>query len=121
MLTLESGAAPRAFLSAFAGRSRFVTEVSGIEIAIKQSIGKLRLPPPFQTSFAYAFTEAADALSADVLPIKLSHIEVLSYLPLHHRDPFDRLIIAQALAERLTVVTSDRAFALYPGLDVYEI
>jgi len=49
------------------------------------------------------------------------HIDALSHLPLHHRDPFDRLIIAQALTENLTVVTRDRSFALYPGLDVYEI
>jgi PIN domain nuclease of toxin-antitoxin system len=90
-------------------------------MAIKLGLGKLQLPPPFQTSLAHAFADAVDRFAAQILPIELRHIEMLSHLPLHHRDPFDRLIIAQALAENLTVVTRDRSFALYPGLDVYEI
>ena len=102
-------------------QQRLVSQVSAIEIAIKLGLGKLSLPPPFTTSFSYAFNEAIEVAGADVLPIEMTHIETLSHLPLHHRDPFDRLIIAQALAESLTVVTRDRAFALYPGLDVYEI
>jgi PIN domain nuclease of toxin-antitoxin system len=121
ILTLESDTAPAGLHAAFASRDRYVSQVSAIEMAIKQSIGKLRLPPPFQTSFAYAFVEAANVLSAEVLSVEMEHIDALSHLPLHHRDPFDRLIIAQALAENLTVVTRDRSFALYPGLDVYEI
>jgi PIN domain nuclease of toxin-antitoxin system len=104
-----------------AHRTRLVSQVCAIEIAIKFGLGKLTLPPPFHTSFGNAFHEAVSSLGADVLPIEMTHIEALSHLPLHHRDPFDRLIIAQALAENLTVVTRDRSFALYPGLDVYEI
>jgi PIN domain nuclease of toxin-antitoxin system len=104
-----------------AQRTRLVSQVCAVEIAIKLGLGKLILPPPFRTGFAHAFKEAVASLGADVLPIELPHIEALSHLPLHHRDPFDRLIIAQALAENLTVVTRDRSFALYPGLDVYEI
>jgi PIN domain nuclease of toxin-antitoxin system len=108
-------------VSAIGMQPRFISQVCAIEIAIKQSLGKLTLPPPFQTSFAHAFAEATDGLGLDLLPIEMAHIETLSHLPLHHRDPFDRLIIAQALAENLTIVTRDRHFALYPGLDVYEI
>jgi PIN domain nuclease of toxin-antitoxin system len=108
-------------VSDLAQRKRLVSQVCAIEIAIKFGLGKLTLPPPFQTSFGHAFGEAVFSLGADVLPIEMTHVEALSHLPLHHRDPFDRLIIAQALTENLTVVTRDRAFALYPGLDVYEI
>jgi PIN domain nuclease of toxin-antitoxin system len=104
-----------------ASAPRFVSQVCAIEMAIKRGLGKLTLPPSYQTSFASGFAESLDELGADVLPIEIAHIETLSHLPLHHRDPFDRLIIAQALSENLTVVTRDRAFALYPGLNVYEI
>jgi PIN domain nuclease of toxin-antitoxin system len=101
--------------------SRLVSQVSAIEIAIKLGLGKLSLPPPFETNFSHAFAEAVELAAAAHLPIAMAHIETLSHLPMHHRDPFDRLIIAQALVENLTVVTRDRSFALYPGLDVYEI
>jgi PIN domain nuclease of toxin-antitoxin system len=100
---------------------RFVSQVCAIEIAIKQGLGKLPLPTPFQTSFARAFADAAESLGLDILPVAMPHIEVLSRLPLHHRDPFDRLIIAQALVENLTIVTRDLVFATYPGLSVFEI
>jgi PIN domain nuclease of toxin-antitoxin system len=108
-------------MAALLDQPRRVSQVCAIEIAIKLGLGKLSLPPPFHTSLAHAFADAADRFVAPILPIELRHIEMLSHLPLHHRDPFDRLIIAQALAENLTVVTRDRSFALYPGLDVYEI
>lgn len=104
-----------------ADRARAVSQVCAIEIAIKLGLGKLRLPPPFETSLAHAFADAVERLGARQLPIELRHVEMLSHLPMHHRDPFDRLIISQALAENLTVVTRDRSFALYPGLDIYEI
>ena len=100
---------------------RYVSQVCAIEIAIKLALGKLTLPPPFSTSFAHAFNDAVALAAADLLVVQLPHIETLSRLPLHHRDPFDRLIISQALVENLTVVTRDRSFGLYPGLDVYEI
>jgi PIN domain nuclease of toxin-antitoxin system len=108
-------------LDALALEPLLVSQVCAIEIAIKQAVGKLSLPPPFATGFAHAFAELVDRLRADLLPISMTHVEALSHLPLHHRDPFDRLIIAQAVAENLTVVTRDRSFALYPGLAIYEI
>ncbi len=98
-----------------------MSQVCAIEIAIKQGLGKLALPPPFQTHFGYAFAEAVRELSAELLPIDLAHIDTLSNLPLHHRDPFDRLLISQALTEGLTVVTNDRAFAAYDGLNILEV
>ncbi len=52
-------------------------------------------------------------LAIDELALERKHIRAVSNLPLHHRDPFDRLIIAQALAEDLTIVTADRSFAAY--------
>jgi PIN domain nuclease of toxin-antitoxin system len=106
---------------AFARQDRFVSQVCAIEIAIKFSLGKLPLPPPFQVDFSRAFTEMASEFSADILPIRLNHIDRLSRLPLLHRDPFDRLIIAQSLEDDLTVMTRDRAFAEYPGLRIVQI
>jgi len=108
-------------IAALARKPRFVSHVCAIEIAIKQALGKLTLPPPFQTDFTYAFSMAVESLGATTLAIDMPHIEVLSRLPLHHRDPFDRLVIAQALSVGLTVITRDRSFSLYAGLDVYEI
>ncbi len=120
-LTSRSDRVAEQRIAGLARQARYVSDVCAIEIAIKQGLGKLTLPPPFQTSFSHAFTDAVGLFGAQSLPITLAHIEVLSHLPLHHRDPFDRLIIAQALVEGLTVVTRDRVFQLYPGLDVYEI
>jgi PIN domain nuclease of toxin-antitoxin system len=100
---------------------RFVSQICAVEMAIKQSIGKLPLPPPFQTSFESAFERIASEFQADLLELQMRHIEIFSRLPLHHRDPFDRIMIAQAIAEELTIVTRDRAFAAYDNLTVLEI
>lgn len=97
---------------------RTVSLVSALEIAVKNSIGKLPLPEPFERDFEAAFEEVVTDLAAAALPITISHIARLRRLPLVHRDPFDRLIIAQALEENLTLVSSDRKFAGYAGLDV---
>jgi PIN domain nuclease of toxin-antitoxin system len=102
-------------------RARYVSQVCAIEIAIKFSLGKLPMAPNFRTDFAKAFADLADDLAAEILPIDLKHIDRLSRLPLIHRDPFDRLIIAQSLQEGLTIVTRDRAFAAYPGLSLLQI
>jgi PIN domain nuclease of toxin-antitoxin system len=53
-----------------------------------------------------------------LMPIEVSHIEAAYRLPLLHRDPFDRMLIAQALVEDVTVITRDRIFASYDGLRV---
>ncbi len=85
---------------------RFVSLASIWEIAIKRTIGKL---PITETMIDKALYD----LVIDELPLLREHISIVSSLPLHHRDPFDRLLIAQAKAEGLTIVTSDRAFAGY--------
>ncbi|MGH6956509.1 MAG: type II toxin-antitoxin system VapC family toxin [Caulobacteraceae bacterium] len=121
LMALEDVAVAAGGLETFASGRRYISHVCAIEIAIKHSAGKLPLPPPFQTDFRHAFGEMVQELGAHALPIELSHVAALAHLPLHHRDPFDRLIIAQALCEDLTVVTRDRAFALYPGLNVHKI
>jgi len=100
---------------------RFVSQVCAIEIAIKQSIGRLDLIGPLRTDFATGFQTMLDELGADLLPIETTHIGQFSRLPLVHRDPFDRLIVAQGLATGMTVITSDRAFSAYSGLSVLEI
>jgi PIN domain nuclease of toxin-antitoxin system len=83
----------------------FVSAVSMAELRIKQNIGKLQLPPDFDAS----------VLSGDfsVLPLLPEHTAALASLPLHHRDPFDRMLIAQAIAENLTLITTDKDILKY--------
>ncbi|HEY1425854.1 MAG TPA: type II toxin-antitoxin system VapC family toxin [Caulobacteraceae bacterium] len=121
ILGLDDSLAASNSRKALGAAPRYVSQICAIEIAIKQSIGKLSLPTPFQTTFSGAFERMVDEFGADLLRLEMNHIEVLSRLPLRHRDPFDRLVIAQALAEGLTVVTRDRSFGLYDDLSVLEI
>ena len=79
------------------------------EIAIKVGVGKLRLPgPPGDW-----LPEALERTGIATLGISALHALAVAALPFHHRDPFDRLLVAQALLEGLTVVTRDRRFGLY--------
>lgn len=80
--------------------------VSLAEIGIKASIGKLDVPDDLDRQ--------VQAIGLRILGLAPSHALGVAKLPVHHRDPFDRLLIAQAVAERLTVVTTDRRFADYP-------
>jgi PIN domain nuclease of toxin-antitoxin system len=79
------------------------------EIAIKISIGKLELLQPFDQLIPQQLKEN----DIHVMPIELSHLTKILGLPFHHRDPFDRLIIAQALTEGLSVISSDIVFSKY--------
>jgi PIN domain nuclease of toxin-antitoxin system len=83
----------------------FFSAVSVAEISIKTSAGKLDVQP--------GYLEALTAAGYLELPLTAAHAEVVARLPWHHRDPFDRLIIAQAVADRLVVATSDRLFSRY--------
>ena len=87
----------------------FVSPAAIWEISIKDSLGKLALPEPFAEMFPRRLAENRIAL----LPIEIPHILMHRTLPLHHHDPFDRLIIAQALEENLTIATCDPLFAPY--------
>lgn len=80
------------------------------EIAIKTSIGKLSLERPFAQMFPAQLQSNRIAL----LPISVEALAVNADLPWHHRDPFDRLLIAQAMTQRLPLVTRDPAFLSYP-------
>jgi len=75
------------------------------EVGIKTSIGKLAVPPDFR--------HRIEAAGVSVLPLDVSHGLAVADLPLHHRDPFDRLLVAQARSEGLTLVTADRRLAAY--------
>lgn len=90
---------------------REISAVSISEIAIKQSLGKLTLHKED------VLVGVAD-LKLRVLPYTADHACQLFDLPLHHSDPFDRQIIAQALVENIPIVTSDAKFRLYKGIKV---
>jgi len=98
-----SSAARRALSDA--ANHRLVSIVSLWEIAIKMSVRKLE--------FAEDFARALDEVAATSLPITLEHAARVRTLPFHHRDPFDRMMIAQAIEEDLTIVTRDRRVAAY--------
>ena len=83
----------------------YVSAVSVAEIAVKTSLGKLH-----PTRALSSFVEEA---GFEELPLRFRHAESLATLPWLHRDPFDRLLVAQARAERLTLVTRDRALEAY--------
>jgi PIN domain nuclease of toxin-antitoxin system len=82
-----------------------VSAVSAAEIEIKKSIGKLRLQDTTR--------DLVLSIEADWLDLTVDHCEALAALPLLHRDPFDRLLVAQARVERLTLVTADPQLLQY--------
>jgi PIN domain nuclease of toxin-antitoxin system len=87
----------------------FVSAASVWEIAIKVRLGKLEGDP-------YAFTEAISQSGFQELPISARHAARVYELPLYHRDPFDRLLIAQALSEPLRLLTADSVLCKYSEL-----
>jgi PIN domain nuclease of toxin-antitoxin system len=93
LLTIAS--APQVFLSA----------VTAWELGIKQALGDLTLLQPV--------SEMVRAHSMTELPVTIRHGEAVRELPLHHRDPFDRLLVAQAMVEGLILVTGDRLLLRY--------
>ena len=84
----------------------YVSAVSAVEISIKKKLGKL---------------EAPDGLADEIklrglleLPLRYAHGEAMQNMPDHHADPFDRMLIAQAQSEGLTIITHDEKFGKYP-------
>ena len=87
----------------------FLSVASLWEMAIKMSLGKLSLGQPFETLIPQQLSLNGIAL----LGITISHTAVVAGLPFHHRDPFDRLLVAQAMTEQMSIVSRDTAFDAY--------
>ncbi len=102
-----SGTASRLILDQ--GNELFLSTASVWEVFLKAQIGKLPLPKPVG---AFVKTQLAENFIRS-LPLTLEHVLKLERLPMHHRDPFDRILIAQAIAESVPIVTADRQFARY--------
>jgi PIN domain nuclease of toxin-antitoxin system len=85
---------------------KFVSAASLWEIALKLSLEKLKLPRPF----GEVFPQQLEVNGFELLPISCAQLNQLAALPFHHRDPFDRLLIAQALTEGMIIVTLTRHF-----------
>jgi PIN domain nuclease of toxin-antitoxin system len=83
----------------------YVSAVSAWEVAIKTALGKI-------TARA-ALADAIDDYGFDALPVTVAHADAVRTLPAHHHDPFDRLLVAQAQLEGLTLVSRDPAMRLY--------
>lgn len=109
-VTADSGRLTKACREIVAARESLVVSiVSFWEIAIKQSLDKLRIEGDIVAEVRRR--------SITVLPVELAHVDAVRTLPFHHRDPFDRMLIAQARVEGLTILSSDRRFAAY-GVEV---
>jgi len=89
-----------------AANQLFVSMATVWELAILQSLGKVELDTPLQ--------QIDDVLDIEWLPIDSRHAALVRVLPFHHRDPFDRMLVAQAIIEGMSLVTRDRKIAAYP-------
>ena len=87
----------------------FLSVASLWEIAIKASLGKLELLRPFEQ----LIPDQLEKNAIDILPIEIPHLSEMMKRPFHHRDPFDRLIIAQSVFEKLPIISNDAAFQHY--------
>ena len=88
----------------------FLSLISLWEIQIKSGLGKLPLALPL----AEIIQNQQSQHGLQLLPVTVEHIYALQSLPLHHKDPFDRLLIAQALTEELPLASVDSVFSSYP-------
>jgi len=91
----------------------YVSAISSAEVRIKVALGKLEVPGPL--------IDAVHASGFIPLPLTMEHAERLAKLKAHHRDPFDRLLIVQAIVEDLTLVSHDDAFRAYRDLRLLRI
>jgi len=88
----------------------FISAVVIWEIHIKAALGKLIIPSDFQ--------QVIEQQDFEPLPITLSHAHAIARLPNHHRDPFDRMLVAQAMVEKFTLVTFDANICKYDGVSI---
>ena len=86
-----------------------VSPASYWETAIKVSIGKYPLTAPYESFI----TQGIDGNGFKILPIEPGHAAVLATMPFHHRDPFDRMLVAQAQVENISIVSIDAILDLY--------
>ncbi len=91
------------------GNRKLVSVASCWEIAIKAGLGKLDLAEPSRT----LLEREIPANNLEILSISLAHATAVESLPLHHKDPFDRLLIAQSMIEGIPIVGADSIFDLY--------
>lgn len=99
----------RALLAA-ADTEIHLSVVTAWELLVKHDLGKLPLPDPPLV----LFDRACSAIGAGPLALERPHLDALVGLPRHHRDPFDRMLIAQAIAMDWTLVSADEALRAYP-------
>lgn len=97
-----------------------VSAASVWELSIKWSLGRLEITTPRAVMTFSHFADSAKAMNIPILPIEAPEAELVRTLPHIHRDPFDRLLIAQALLGARVVVTRDAVFSRYPGVRVFE-
>jgi PIN domain nuclease of toxin-antitoxin system len=88
---------------------RYLSAISLLEIAVKVSIGKLKFAVPFASLFPAQLTSN----KIQLVPIEANHAAVLAGLPLHHRDPFDRMLVAQVLTDGMSLLSVDPLFDSY--------
>lgn len=110
--TGESKQLPAKMRSLIAERTSevFISVVSAWDMQIKAQIGKLTMHKPWSEVVHSQIMTNGFRL----LDVELSQIEVLDTIPFHHKDPFDRLLIAQAMHEGLTLISDDAKFSAYP-------
>jgi PIN domain nuclease of toxin-antitoxin system len=92
------------------GNERLLSVASLWEMAIKVSVGRLKL----DLSFAELVDREVRGNAMKLLTIRPEHMDKLARLPFHHRDPFDRLIVAQSMSEGIPIISRDKAFESYP-------
>jgi PIN domain nuclease of toxin-antitoxin system len=88
---------------------KVVSIVSLWEIAIKHSLGRLALSLPLDQYIATHLTPS----KVELLPIEILHLLTFAQMPWHHRDPFDRILVAQALTENIPIISADAALDAY--------
>jgi PIN domain nuclease of toxin-antitoxin system len=99
-----------------AAHDRLLSIVTIWEIGIKVALGKLPLSKPFRVWIETAITD----LALTVFSISLDHDERMTSLPFHHRDPFDRLLVAQALTDGIPLISCDALFDAYGVTRVWD-
>ncbi len=97
------------------GNKALISPASYWELSIKVSTGKYQISSMF-------FRDLADQIDSGafvLLPITTAHAEVVASLPFHHRDPFDRMLVAQAMVERVPILSADLALDAYPAARIW--